>query len=131
NICATFSAIPWYVADDSTNDKAWITFGSAKVIGSVSTSCTGSVFYSSLTGIPPINWPFDVAVRSGADKVVVTMSDNAKVGIYNISANTWTYDDWNTECSGCAGFGIDAIYSTGDYYAALRGSTSKIVKGTS
>ena len=29
------------------------------------------------------------------------------------------------------GFGIDAIYSSGEYYAALRGSsTSKIVKGT-
>jgi hypothetical protein len=92
-LCTAFTAKPWYVADDSTNDKAWITFGSAKVIGSMSTSCTGTPFYSSLTGIPPVNWPFDVAVRSGADKVIVTMSDNAKIGIYDISANTWTYDD--------------------------------------
>lgn len=131
-LCESFTSKPWYVTDDSTNDKAWITFGASKVIRSVSTSCNGSIFTSSLTGIPSVNWPFDVAVRSGADKVIVTMSDNAKIGIYDISADTWTFDDWSTECSGCTGFGIDAIYSTGDYYAALRGtSTSKIVKGTS
>ena len=105
--------------------------GASKVITKIGTiSCM--VQYSSLT--PPItasNWPFDIAVRSGANKVVVSFSDTNNIGIYTVGTDSWTLDMWSTECSGCKGFGIDAIYSSGEYYAALRGSsTSKIVKGT-
>lgn len=130
SLCASFSSRPWFVADDSTQHLAWVTFNEAQVIQGIATLSCGIVRTSALTTPTFDHLPFDIAVRSGGDKVIVSFNDESDVGIYDISADSWTFDDWNAECSGCTGFGIDAIYSTGDYYAAMRGTTtSKIVKG--
>lgn len=130
-LCTSFSAQPWFVADDSTQDLSWVTFNAAKVIKAVGTLSCLVVKTSALTSITPDHLPYDIAVKSGATKVIVSYNDLAGVGIYDIGTDSWTNESWSTECSGCTGFGIDAIYSSGDYYAAMRGSTtSKIVKGT-
>lgn len=34
---------------------------------------------------------------------------NAKVGKYNTSTDSWTYDEWNTQFLRCFGFGIDSL----------------------
>lgn len=125
-LCTSFSVTPWFVADDSGQDIAWVSFNFEKKIRAIGTlSCAVAE-----TSPAASNTPFDIAVKTG-NTVIVTFNDVPKVGIYSISTHTWTgTDDWSIECSGCTGFGIDTIYSTGDYYAAMRGSTSKVVKGT-
>ena len=127
SVCTTFSQIPWFVADDSAQDVAWVTFNSEQKIRAIGTlSCL--VAETSPTTPTTTNKPFDIAVVSG-NKVAVTFNDTPNIGFYSITTHTWTTDDWSSDCNGCTGFGIDALYSTGDYYAALRGTTSKIVKG--
>lgn len=76
--------------------------------------------------------PFDIAIAGGGVDPYVTFTLNAKVARYKTSTHLWsTPDDWNPECSGCVGFGIDAIMSTNTYYAAERGDpTSKLVVGS-
>jgi hypothetical protein len=129
-LCLTLANIPWFVADDSSQDIFYVTINdhvSGNNVDQVKIGGTLSCLVAETSPTAP-GHPFDIAVKQNA--AVVTFNDIPKVGIYSTTTHAWTFDDWSTECSGCIGFGIDTIYSTGDYYAALRGSISKIVKGT-
>lgn len=82
------------------------------------------------TSVVGVGNVYDVAIAGDGADPYVTHNDNAKVARYDWSTDSWgNPHDWNTECSGCTGWGIDSIISNNTYYAAMRGSTSKLVVG--
>ncbi|MEM4237948.1 MAG: hypothetical protein QW050_03050, partial [Candidatus Nitrosocaldaceae archaeon] len=77
------------------------------------------------------NRVYDVAVIGSYGYAVVTFVDVPKVAKYDYSTDQWIVDDLSSECSNCEGFGIDTIYSSNTYYAALRSPNgSKLVVGS-
>lgn len=122
--CRTFTTTPWFVAVSDGSDLMWVTFNSEQKLRAVGTL---SCLVAETTATAP-GTPFDVAIAGDNTEPFVTFNNNAKVARWDTLTDAWLSDDWNTECSTCTGFGIDA---TGDtYFAAMRGSTSKMVVGS-
>lgn len=128
-LCNTLPSIPWFVAASDPSDLMWVTFNSEKRIRAVGTlSCVVAE-----TSPDSIGNPYDVAIAQGGGDAYVSFSNNAEVKRYKTSTHTWsTPDNWNAECSGCTGHGIDeSLLSDNTYYASMRGSpTSKLVVGS-
>ena len=120
---------PWFVADSNdAGNFVWVTFRDSGVIRAYAT-LTGALVETS-PSLGTGNNVYDVAVINTGIPVVTWWQD-PKISKYDYNTNTWTTHDWNTECSGCDGFGVDTIFSANTYYAALRSlsGTSKIVTG--
>jgi hypothetical protein len=121
---------PWFVADSTdTGNFVWVTFRDSGVLRAYAT-ISGALVETSPSLGTGLN-VYDIAVINNGIPVVTWIFD-PKISKYDYNTNLWTTHDWNTDCSGCDGFGIDTIYSTNTYYAALRSlsGTSKIVTGS-
>lgn len=130
-LCQNFALItgalsPYRVDVNDGVDLVYVSHKNESKLRAVGTACGGVVETSTAASAKPV----DVAFANGANAYAV-FETNAKVGKYTESTNSWTYDDWNTECSSCLGFGIDSLTSSNKYYATMSsGSTNKIVVGT-
>lgn len=127
-LCVDFKrSKPWFIAVDDSQDFLWVTFMEEKKIRAVGTlSC---LVAETSTTAP--NRVYDVAVIGSYGYAVVTFVDVPKVAKYDYSTDQWIVDDLSSECSNCEGFGIDTIYSSKTYYAALRSPNgSKLVVGS-
>lgn len=130
-VCKDFTTVlgalsPYRVDVADSLDAIWVSHKNESKLRQLGTVCGGITETSTAASAKPV----DVAFASGGDAYAV-FETNAKVGKYNSATNAWTYDDWNTECLSCFGFGIDSITSSNKYYATMSsGSTNKIVVGS-
>lgn len=130
-VCKDFTTImgaldPYRVAVNDGQDLIWVSHEIESKLRALGTACGGIAETSTAASAKPV----DVAFADGTNAYAV-FETNAKVGKYNTSTDSWTYDDWNTECSSCTGFGVDSITASNKYYATLSsGSTNKIVMGS-
>jgi hypothetical protein len=131
-LCDTFTAQPWYVTvKDSPTDLATVTFnlnGYVSVIGTL----TCKVIENS-PAAPNNGHPFDLTMNSNGEPIA-TFNNLPQVDRYRYSYTTHNWvsaQDWGSSCgTGCVGQGIDVNPSTNEYYAAISGSSNKLVEGT-
>lgn len=120
--------IPWYVSANDSQDIFWVTFRDEQKIRALGTlSCL--IAETSGTAAGQV---FQVEFAGDGVDAYVNYQNNAKVSRYDTTSNTFTTDDWNTECLSCFGFGLDSQISSNTYYATMSSGSSanKIVKGT-
>ena len=132
-LCKDFSTIlgapqPWYVTANDSQDIFGVTFRDEQKIRYLGTL---SCLVAQTSGTAP-GQVFQVEIAGDGVDAYVNYQNNAKVSRYDTTTNTFTTDDWNTECLSCFGFGLDSQISTNTYYATMSSGSSanKIVKGS-